>query len=193
MKLIFCVLNPDYYPEHDVLTIVIFEIYDNNSAAIISQFDFDFSKQGGKYYNSDLIFLTETKAIYIALHFHGKTFSLYVLNFFEDYKHLMLKRFDLNVQGKSLFIRTRYSLLFKYKDVLGLQIENIGRENGFILFGYYNSTDPKQIYNLKKDGLNYKINLGDYLTLQSNVFGYEIKYIKVVEIPNLNSSGIYLT
>jgi hypothetical protein len=74
-----------------------------------------------------------------------------------------LSLFDLNVHGKSLYLSTRYSLLFKYKDVLGLQIENIERENGFILFGYYNSTDPKQIYNLKKDGLNYNINLRDYL------------------------------
>ena len=48
----------------------------------------------------------------------------------------------------------RYSMIFKYKDLLGLHFENIEGRNGFILFGYFNSTDPAQIYNIKKDGLN---------------------------------------
>ena len=86
----------------------------------------------------------------------------------------------------------RYSLAFKYKDILGIHFENIEGRNGFILFGYFNSTDPKHIYNIKKEGLNYEIILENYLTLQSNIFGYEKKFIKIIEIPNIEESGIYL-
>ena len=46
--------------------------------------------------------------------------------------------------------------MFRYKDLLGLHFENTEGRNGFILFGYYNSTDPKHIYNIKKEGLNYE-------------------------------------
>ena len=87
--------------------------------------------------------------------------------------------FDLNIYEQKFLIGYRYSLIFKYKDFLGLNFENIKGENGFILFGYFNSTDPKQIYNIKKDGLNYVINLGSYLTLQSNAFGYKKKVLKL--------------
>ena len=58
-------------------------------------------------------------------------------------------------------------------------------------FGYFNSTDPQQIYNLKKDGLNYSIKLNQYLNLQSNIFGYEIKGIKILELPDSNITGLY--
>ena len=44
----------------------------------------------------------------------------------------------------------RYSLIFKYKDVLGLQFSNIVSQYGYVLFGNFINTDPKQIYNLKK-------------------------------------------
>ena len=63
---------------------------------------------------------------------------------------------------------------------------------GFILLGYYNSTDPKPILNITKDGLNYNINIKNYLNLQSNIFQYEIKCIRIISVPNLNESGIYL-
>ena len=94
----------DEYPEHNVLTISIFEIYDNYTVKFILKSILTVEKQGCKYYNSDFIFLTETKAIYTALHFHGKKFSLYVLNYFGNYKYLILNQFILNVQGKSLYI-----------------------------------------------------------------------------------------
>ena len=75
--------------------------------------------------------------------------------------------------------------------MIGLQFRN-KNEKGFILLGYYNSTDPKQILNIKKDGLNYNITLANYLNLQSNIFEYEIKCIRIIDIPNLDESGIYL-
>ena len=88
-----------------------------------------------------------------------------------------------------MHVFNRYSLIFKYKDVLGLQFSNMVGQHGYVLFGYFNSTDPKQIYNLKKDGLSYRIKLNDYLILQSNIFNYKIKGIKILKSPNYNSSG----
>ena len=55
--------------------------------------------------------------------------------------------------------------------MLGLQFKN-EKKNGFVLFGYYNSTDPKQILDVKKDGVFYYIYLENYLNIESNIFGY---------------------
>ena len=81
--------------------------------------------------------------------------------------------------------------MFKYKDILCFHLNNIKGMHGFVFFGYFNSTDPQQIYNLKKDGLNYSIKLNQYLNLQSNIFGYEIKGIKILELPDSNITGLY--
>ena len=97
----------------------------------------------------------------------------------------------LNFYGQKIINKERILLIFKYKDLLGLHFENLEGEYGFILFGYFNSKDSKQIYDIKKEGLNYIINMGSYLTLQSNVFRYK-KCVKVIEVPNLNESVIYL-
>ena len=181
------------YNNRNVLIILIFEITYNNQFQGIYGIELATDLlYGGYFYNSDLIFLTETKAIFIAQSSHGKKIQLFVLNFFNNYEAMNANVFKLNLNGLTLFSKQRYSLLFKYKELLGLQIENINRENGFILFGYFNSTDPKQIYDIKKDGLNYEINLQDYLNLQSNIFGYKIKYIKILEVPNITYSGLYL-
>ena len=107
-----------------------------------------------------------------------------------NYSILIRMTFYINIINQKMHINSRYSLIFKYKDILGLQFENINGENGFIIFGYFNSTDPKQIYNVKKDGLAYNIKLNQYLFLQSNIFGYEIRGIKIIAVPETNS-GLY--
>ena len=90
-----------------------------------------------------------------------------------------MKYFYINIINQKMHVFNRYSLIFKYKDVLGLQFSNIVSQYGYVLFGNFINTDPKQIYNLKKDGLNYRIKLNDYLNLQSNIFNYKIKGIKI--------------
>ena len=84
-----------------------------------------------------------------------------------------------------------YPSIFKYKSIIGYQYSDTKQANGFILFGYFNSTDPKQIFDIKKEGLNYIINISNYLNLQSNIFKYEIKGVKIIEIPNPYESGLY--
>lgn len=86
---------------------------------------------------------------------------------------MIYNKFVLKLYEQKITNKEQNSLIFRYKDFLGLHFENTEGEYGFILFGYFNSTDPKQIQDIKKEGLNYKINLGSYLTLQSNVFGYK--------------------
>ena len=159
----------------------------------LSQFSLRYELYEGDYYFlSDALKLTETKVAYVIKKYNGKRLSIYLLNYFDNYKTLLINTFFLNIYGQKLFYLGTYSLIFKYKDLLGYQIFNTDGQNGFILFGYFNSTDPKHIYDLKKDGLNYNITLGNYLNLQSNIFGYEIKYIKIIEVPNITESGLYI-
>ena len=148
-------------------------------------------KEGGYNADSDIIVLSETKIAFLIRKLNGRGISIYIFDFFDKYTNYIMNKFYINLYEQKMDFSEKYFLIFKYKDILGFHIENIEGETGFILFGYYNSTDPKQIYNVKKDGLNYIINLGDYLTLQSNIFEYEKKCIKIVEIPDLNS-GLYL-
>ena len=103
--------------------------------------------------------LTENKIAFVALKWHGRTMSIYILDFFDNYNHYIYNKFVLNIYEQKIISKEQYSLIFKYKDLLGLHLENIEGDYGFILFGYFNSTDPKQIYDIKKEGLNYIINL----------------------------------
>ena len=138
---------------------------------------------------SDIIFISEVKAVFA---FDDSTnIAIYLLNFFNNYKKYVMSEFILNIYGNKINNYCIYSLLFKYKNMLGIQFKN-SDFYGFILFGYFNSTDPKQILNIKKDGLNYKINLGNYLNLQSNIFEYEIKCVRIINLSVVNESGIYL-
>ena len=138
---------------------------------------------------ADIIFISEVKAVFA---FDDSTnIAIYLLNFFNNYKKYVMSEFILNIYGNKINNYCIYSLLFKYKNMLGIQFKN-SDFYGFILFGYFNSTDPKQILNIKKDGLNYKINLGNYLNLQSNIFEYEIKCVRIINLPIVNESGIYL-
>ena len=148
----------------------------------------------GKYKGkADIIFLSENKAAFLIKCLNCKRIIIYLINFFENYSKYISIKFNIDLYEEKLSnLDNGYSLIFKYKDILGFQFENIEGENGFILFGYYNSTDPKKILNLKKDALNYNIFLKDYLNLQSNIFYYQIKCIKIIDIPSSYDSGIYL-
>ena len=138
---------------------------------------------------ADVIFLSEETAIFVLEKFNR--ISIILLNFFNNYDHYIANELIVNIYGNEINNLHIYSLIFKYRNMIGLQFRN-KNEKGFILLGYYNSTDPKQILNIKKDGLNYNITLANYLNLQSNIFEYEIKCIRIIDIPNLDESGIYL-
>ena len=137
----------------------------------------------------DVIFLSEVKVVFVLEQVNSIT--LFVINFFNDYKHFMKNEYLINIYGRGINNLNIYSLLFKYRNMFGLQFKN-EEENGFILFGYYNSTDPKQILDIKKEGLLYNIYLENYLNLQSNIFDYKIKCIRIIDVPNPNISGLYL-
>ena len=141
------------------------------------------------YLYNDVIFLSEVKGVYVVEDFKG--IYIFLLNFFNNYKHYMVNEFIINIYGKGMNNLCVYSLIFQYRNMIGLQFKSED-EIGFILLGYYNSTDPEKILNIKKNGLNYDINLKKYLNLQSNIFQYEIKCIRIIKIPNLYESGIYL-
>ena len=140
----------------------------------------------------DVLMLTQDKAVFIARKWHGRRITIYLIDFFDNYHSYIYNKYVINIYEQKLLFKDKYSFIFKYKDILGLYIENTKADNGFILFGYFNSTDPKQIYNIKIDGLNYVINLRNYLSLQSNIFEYKEKSIIIIEVPNYNESGIYL-
>jgi hypothetical protein len=137
-----------------------------------------------------MIALSESRVITLSQVFPGRQIIIKILDFFNNYTSYFIMIFHINIINQKMHINSRDSLIFKYKDTFGLQFENINGENGFIIFGYFNSTDPKQIYNIKKDGLAYNIKLNQYLFLQSNIFGYEIRGIKIIAIPETNS-GLY--
>ena len=140
---------------------------------------------------TDIIKMTDNKVIILFQKFNRRKIIIYVFDFFDDYTNFILSIFEIMINQK-LSNNIKFPLLFKYKDLLGFQYNNVEDENGFILFGYFNSTDPKQIYNIKKECLNYNISLSQYLFLQSNIFGYEIKNIRIIEAPNADETGLYL-
>ena len=181
------------FKDKNILTVEIFEYIGDINFTDIIEFNIMTDENEGTYNeDADIIVLSENKIAFLVQKWHGKRISIYLINFFDYYRKYIIIKFLIPIYEHKIHIIKRYSLLFKYKDLLGYQFENIEGDFGFILFGYFNSTDPKQIYNIKKDGLNYYINLNDYLNLQSNVFEYEIKGVKILEIPDPDISGLYL-
>ena len=90
-----------------------------------------------------LYFFLKIKLLYYAKNFMEKKY-LYLFNFFNNYAHYTINKFVINIYEQRLNNIEEYSLIFKYKNLLGFKIETLKGEVGFILFGYYNSTDPKQ-------------------------------------------------
>ena len=142
------------------------------------------------YYTMDMIALSENRVIILSQQLNGRMLIIRIFDFMSNYTKHIKMTFNINIINQRMHLNSRHSLIFKYKDTFGLQFENTKGENGFIIFGYFNSSDPKQIYNIKKDGLDYTIKLNEYLFLQSNIFGYKIKGIKIIAIPEINS-GLY--
>ena len=170
---------------------VVIDIQNNEYDFITSYCYTHFEYEAIYHYSIDAIALTENRVIALSQKFHGRQITITQIDFFDDYNNNVITEFYINIINQKMHVFKRYSLIFKYKDLLGLQFSNIIGEHGFVLFGYFNSSDPKQIYNLKKDGLNYKIKLNEYLTLQSNIFNYKIKGIKILKAPNSVSSGLF--
>ena len=179
-----------YYSNDKHIIFIIFEMIDTSKYNIILEFKFNkYLPYSDNNDYADVIFLSEVKAVFILE--QTNSITLFILNFFNNYTNLMKNEYLINIYGKGINNLNIYSLLFKYRNMLGIQFKN-NEENGFIIFGYYNSTDPKQILDVKKEGLFYNLNLENYLNLQSNIFNYEIKCVRVIEVPNPNISGIYL-
>ena len=185
-----------YFPDsdnHNTLNVLIAEYLEKNQLNEILKFGINIDLyEGIYYYSTDMILLNEYRMAFAAQKMHRKKISIFIFDFFDNYKNVIINMFKINIYEQKMNILYSYSLLFKYKDLLGFQFENTEGKNGFVLFGYFNSTDPKQILNIKTDGLNYKIILGNYLNLQSNIFGYQKKCIKIIQIPNITESGLYL-
>jgi len=140
---------------------------------------------------ADIIALTETRIILFSFEINFRAIKIYLINYFDDYNKFLLTIFEINNINEKIYLdKYSYFPLFKYKDLLGLRFQNLENRQGFILFGFFNSTDPEQIYDLKKNGLNYNILLKKYLTLQSNIFEYEIRGIKIIDSPD-EKSGLY--
>ena len=101
--------------------------------------------------NADGIALSETKVIFLSFKYDYKNIRVYLVYYFDDYNNFLLTIFELkNIKEKIYLDNFSYFPLFKYKDLLGLRFENFENRQGFILFGYFNSTDPEPIYDLKK-------------------------------------------
>ena len=179
-----------YFSNDNYLVFIIFETMNDSKDNIILEFKFKkYLPYRDNNDNVDIIFLSELKVIFVLE--QANIITLFILNFFNDYKNFVKNEYLINIYGKGINNSKIYSLIFKYRNMLGLQFKN-EEENGFILFGYYNSTDPKQILDVKKDGLFYNIYLENYLNIESNIFGYELKCIQIIEVPNPNTSGLYL-
>jgi hypothetical protein len=85
---------------------------------------------------ADIIFLSENKAAFLVKSFHGKRIVIYLINFFQNYYKYISFKFNIDLYEEKLSnLDSSYSLIFKYKNILGFQLENIEGENGFILFG----------------------------------------------------------
>ena len=106
--------------------------FQENKHYIEQEYFIDHLKYEGTYhYSMDIVTFTftETKVIILSQKFHGRTINVRILDFFNDYKTLLVTSFYINIINQKMHIFYRYSLIFKYKDVLGLQFSNVNGQH----------------------------------------------------------------
>jgi len=62
----------------------------------------------------------------------------------------------------------------------------------FGLLGYINSTDPLPITNLFGEEDEYIFEIGKYVNVENNIFGYEVIGIKLINITEIKNNGMKL-
>ena len=160
-----------FYSDYYNYNFLIYKFINNQFNLNISiSFKHDYF-EGYLFQSIDMIVFNENRIIVLSHKFHGKTIIITILDFLGSYTKFFKTKYSINIINEKIHLLTRFSLMFKYKDILGFHLNNIKGMHGFVFFGYFNSTDPRQIYNLKKDGLNYSIKLNQYLQSQSHIFG----------------------
>ena len=139
------------YSEETVYLCICLHNYELDTFWILINDGFPIQITDGIYYfTMDAIAFSENRVIILSQQLHGRMLIIHIFDFMNNYKRFILTKFNINVINQKMHLNSRYSLIFKYKDTLRLQFENMKGKNGFVILGYFNSSDPKQIYNIKK-------------------------------------------
>ena len=139
------------YSEETVYLCICLHNYELDTFWILINDGFPIQITDGIYYfTMDAIAFSENRVIILSQQLHGRMLIIYIFDFLYNFNHCFRIIFKINIIHLKMLINFRYSLIFKYKDTLRLQFENMKGKNGFVILGYFNSSDPKQIYNIKK-------------------------------------------
>ena len=115
-----------------------------------------------------------------------------IINNNDDNNKIIVNYYQLSLNDNEIEINNIFKL-FVFKGLLGLYFYN--NKNlfpGFMIFGYANSKDPEPIEDFFYTTDDYKIKFEDYIKIENNIYGYELKGIKILSKPNSEESGIYL-
>ena len=117
-----------------------------------------------------------------------------LFNIYNNDNSIEIKYYDIPL--KDLYDINYYNGLqaFGYKNLYGIFLNHKKGEEyktGFIIFGFGNSTDPEPIKDLFEKNNSYNFNPSEYITLQNNIFCYDLNKIIITNIPD-PSTGIIL-
>ena len=117
--------SPYEFANQYILSLLIQELK-NNVLINLSSFNLSIEKYEGinKFY-TDIISFIETRVILVALKYHRKMISIYIIDLFDDYNNYLIEKFNVNIMNQKMEVSTFYSFIFKYKDLLGLQFRNM--------------------------------------------------------------------
>ena len=148
------------------------------------------------YLNNEAIVINSKKIIIISKYENNNGLLIQIIELFnkieDEYKSINIRYYEFSLIDNKIEIINRF-YIFLFKGLIGLYFyNNKNSYPSFILFCYANSEDPEQIDDLINKMDNYTIIFKNYINIENNIFGYEIKGIKVISIPNSEDSGIYL-
>ena len=112
------------FTNQNILTVYILELIEKNNnntdINVILKFNYETELDEGHFwYTSDIIQFNENRVILVNEQLYGTGLSIYVFDFFENYKYYIIDKFYINFYSEKMSLSHKYSLLFKYKETLG--------------------------------------------------------------------------
>ena len=147
------------------------------------------------YSDNEAIKINYKKFVIISKYENNETLLIILCELYNKieniYKSLNVRYYELSLVENNIEIYKNYHI-FLFNGLFGIYYYNKKTSYpSYIIFGYISSEDPETIDNLFDTKNNYTIKFSDYFSINNNILGYEAK-IKIITLPNSETSGIYL-
>ena len=151
---------------------------------------------------NDVIKLNENKICIASVSPNKEILYIIILSLFENYTKMMINYYIINIFTSNNHKIYKELRVFLYNEYISFGFSHCSQSNcekdtdihysSLIIFNYPNTTDInidliQHLSETNNDIDNFNFNLGNNVIIENNIFGYQMSFIKIIEISgNLN-------